>query len=73
MFSKTAKYYDLIYGWKDYVAEATAVKEIIAAEKRSPGKKLLDIACGTGVHLALLYDGTGIGCVRGVLFDRKRF
>jgi SAM-dependent methyltransferase len=54
MFSKSARFYDAIYGWKDYAAEAARLREIIAARKRSPGNALLDVACGTGQHLAYL-------------------
>jgi ubiquinone/menaquinone biosynthesis C-methylase UbiE len=52
MFSKSAKYYDEIYGSidKDYVAEADKVHKLIQKHKKSQGRLLLDVACGTGVH-----------------------
>lgn len=56
MFSKSANYYDEIYAavGKDYSAEAEKAHKFIQAHKRSAGNRLLDIACGTGVHANLL-------------------
>jgi SAM-dependent methyltransferase len=57
MFDKTADLYDAIYAtFKDYPAEAERLRALIDHHKRSPGKSLLDVACGTGKHLALLRD-----------------
>lgn len=50
MFRHTARYYDRIYSFKDYEREAVLVHLIIQARKRSPGNRLLDVACGTGAH-----------------------
>jgi len=48
-----ARVYDLFYEEKDYGAEAGAV--IALAEQYSPGARtLLDVGCGTGVHLSHL-------------------
>ncbi len=65
VFTKSAQFYDLIYAaaGKDYRAEALRLHELIQAHKRSPGKALLDVACGTGAHLAELrrwYDVEGL-------------
>ncbi len=55
MFRETARYYDLIYeALKDYPGDAALLRARIAEFKRSPGKRLLDMACGTGKHLAEL-------------------
>ena len=51
MYKELAEYYDLIYHWKDYKAEADTIKEIIEKYKRSDGKTLLDVGCGTGMHV----------------------
>jgi SAM-dependent methyltransferase len=51
MFSKTAKYYDQIYAWKDYGSEAEQIASIIRENLRSDGRRLLDVACGTGLHI----------------------
>ena len=53
MFSRTAHLYDAIYSFKDYAAEATRLRELV--EEREPGARTwLDVACGTGKHLAAL-------------------
>lgn len=54
MFSGSARIYDAIYaGIRDYPREADEVDELIRG--RNPGaRSLLDVACGTGAHLAQL-------------------
>src|SRR3990172_2843951 len=56
MFSKSAKFYNAIYGsmGKDHATEAQKVHQIIQQYKRSPGNALLEVACGTGLHAAVL-------------------
>ncbi|MCA1840250.1 MAG: class I SAM-dependent methyltransferase [Actinomycetota bacterium] len=51
MFDKSPHLYDLIYQeMKDYDREASKVADIV--EARVPGAQtLLDVACGTGLHL----------------------
>lgn len=49
MFSKTAKYYDAIYSFKDYNAEAASVRSIIKQEHPT-ARSILDVGCGTGEH-----------------------
>jgi SAM-dependent methyltransferase len=53
VFSQSARIYDAVYSWKDYTGEAERVHELVQARK--PGAAtLLDVACGTGAHLAEL-------------------
>ncbi len=55
MFSQTAQWYDKIYqSMKDYGAEIDKLTAIIREHRRSAGKRLLDVACGTGLHLSHL-------------------
>ncbi|MGE3167213.1 MAG: trans-aconitate 2-methyltransferase [Planctomycetota bacterium] len=54
MFYRTAEYYDAIYSWKDYDEEARRLRALIAERCRSDGRRLLDVACGTGEHLRRL-------------------
>ncbi len=57
MFTKSAKYYDAIYNQgkaKGYASEALKILEIIRAHNKSDGRSLLDVACGTGLHLGIL-------------------
>lgn len=56
LYGELARYYDLIYSFKDYRREAVRVKALISHYKKSEGKELLDIACGTGHHLEYLKD-----------------
>ncbi len=56
MYKKLAKYYDLIYHWKDYEKEAYSIKDLIKKYKKSDGNKLLDVGCGTGKHLEYFKD-----------------
>ena len=53
MFSRSAHLYDAVYSFKDYAVEAERLRRLI--EARAPeARTLLDVACGTGVHLAEL-------------------
>lgn len=53
MFTKTARYYDLVYAFKDYGQEVQKIRAFIEAER--PGARtVLDVACGTGEHARLL-------------------
>ncbi len=55
-YQTLAKYYDKIYELKDYKGESEILKQLIKQYKRSAGKELLDVACGTGTHLAFLKE-----------------
>jgi len=56
VYEKSARIYDLLYtgtGIKNYPAEAAELHQIIQ-EANPPARTLLDVACGTGAHLAEL-------------------
>jgi SAM-dependent methyltransferase len=52
VFTETADLYDLVYSFKDYPAEVERLRGLVGRE----GGTLLDVACGTGHHLALLAE-----------------
>ncbi len=54
LYGELAEYYDRIYHWKDYRREAQKIRRLAREHKRSPGSSLLDVACGTGKHIAFL-------------------
>jgi len=54
MYTQLANYYDEIYHFKDYQKEAEKIGTLIQQHKRSSGNHLLDVACGTGNHIAYL-------------------
>ncbi|MFX0005107.1 MAG: class I SAM-dependent DNA methyltransferase [Promethearchaeota archaeon] len=56
MYKELAKYYDLIYSWKDYKEEVKSIKKLINQYKISEENELLDVGCGTGKHLEYLKD-----------------
>lgn len=56
MYAELARYYDKIYSLKDYADEAGRLTAIIRGYLRSEGRRLLDVACGTGRHLEYLRE-----------------
>ena len=72
MYTQSARYYDALYRSmrKDYSAEAQVVAGVVDRLKTSPGNELLDVACGTGLHIAELRDRfvcEGLDLDRGLL------
>jgi len=53
MFAKSARYYDRLYWFKDYVAAGEQLHRLVQT-RRPDASRLLDLACGTGMHLASL-------------------
>ena len=56
MYKELAKYYDLIYHWKDYKAEVDTIQDLIKKYKTSEGDNLLDVGSGTGMHIKYFKD-----------------
>ena len=75
MFGKTAPYYDLVHAWKDYGQEA---KRLLAILSKAGGPRrgtLLDVACGTGMHLERLrrrFTVEGVDASEGMLRVARR-
>lgn len=76
MYSQMAQYYDKLYSFKDYQAEVERLLPILALPERESRYKLLDVACGTGMHLKYLkeyFDCTGIDlCPELLCISRER-
>lgn len=79
MFSKSADIYDAIYlsMGKDYASEARKICAFIRRYKQTRGDLLLDVACGTGLHIAHLrhhYQVEGLDLDKGMLkIARQKF
>ena len=54
MYRQLANYYDEIYHFKNYQKEVEKIETLIQQHKKSSGNHLLDVACGTGNHIAYL-------------------
>jgi ubiquinone/menaquinone biosynthesis C-methylase UbiE len=70
MYTELAGYYDASLSWKNYRAECALVHELIKDNKKSRGRDLLDVACGTGNHIRYLkkhYRVTGLDRNTGML------
>jgi ubiquinone/menaquinone biosynthesis C-methylase UbiE len=70
LHNQLAKYYDRIYSFKDYLDEAVRLQNLIIKYLESGGNSLLDVACGTGLHLKHLRDDfscTGVDVSKSML------
>jgi SAM-dependent methyltransferase len=70
-----ADVYDAIYSKKNYEAEATVLKGLVDRYKQTDGNELLDVACGTGLHLPYFVDDyqvTGVDLSEQQLDAAKR-
>jgi SAM-dependent methyltransferase len=70
LHNKLAKYYDRVYSFKDYLDEAVRLQNLIIKHLESGGNALLDVGCGTGLHLKHLKDDfvcTGVDVSKSML------
>ncbi len=75
-YTTLAPYYDRIYHFVDYRKQAEWFCRLIQRYKRSPGKSVLDVCCGTGTHAALLtkysFAVTGLDISKEILMEARR-
>jgi len=70
LHNQLAKYYDRVYSFRDYLDEAVRVQNLIIKYLETGGNTLLDVACGTGLHLKHLKDDfscTGVDVSKAML------
>jgi ubiquinone/menaquinone biosynthesis C-methylase UbiE len=70
LHNQLAKYYDRIYSFRDYLDEAVRTQNLIMKYLETGGNTLLDVACGTGLHLKHLKDDfscTGVDVSKAML------
>ena len=75
MTYEIARYYDKIYSFKDYEAETKRLLRIIREHLQPEGSRLLDVACGTGLHLEFLkahFQVEGLDLSQGMLDVARR-
>lgn len=75
LYEDLADVYDAIYSFKDYRAEARRVAALARRTKRTAGRTLLDVGCGTGAHIAHLqrsFDCVGIDASAEMLRVARR-
>jgi ubiquinone/menaquinone biosynthesis C-methylase UbiE len=53
-YTSVAPYYDLVYSSKHYRRESEQVRRWVQQFRKSGGRTLLDLACGTGNHIQFL-------------------
>jgi ubiquinone/menaquinone biosynthesis C-methylase UbiE len=71
MFTESADFYDAIYSFKDYAAEAAQIAALVRASCPH-ARSILDVACGTGGHARHLvlshgFDVDGLDLDAGLL------
>jgi SAM-dependent methyltransferase len=70
LYSQLVNYYDRIYWWKDYKQEVDFIVEVLERH-HVRGKRLLEVACGTGNHTKILaqrgFEVTGVDISEGML------
>jgi ubiquinone/menaquinone biosynthesis C-methylase UbiE len=74
-YSLTSRVYDQIYSWKDYAAESRRIRQWVRRFGPARASSLLDVACGSGSHLAYLsryFEATGVDLNEGMLRVARR-
>jgi len=70
LHNNLSKYYDRVYSFRDYLDEVVRLQNLIIKYSESGGNSLLDVACGTGLHIKYLKDDfvcTGVDISKSML------
>lgn len=73
-YSRSSAYYDALHESRDYLAQTARLRRLLD-ETRPGASSVLDVACGTGRHLALLggeYDRVGTDLSQEMLDVARR-
>lgn len=74
-YENSAYVYDLLYAWKDYAADTRVLLRLLRGRFRPPGRRLLEVACGTGrylEHLQRRFEVTGLDREPAMLREARR-
>lgn len=75
MYEQMAHVYDLLYSFKDYAADTRVLLRLLRGRLRPPGKRLLEVGCGTGLyleHLRKRFDVVGLDLEPAMLRAARR-
>lgn len=76
MYTKLARHYDRIHRFVNYQAQADFIASQFGKHNQSGGKRVLDVACGTGTHANLLagkgFSVVGLDKSRDMLEQARR-
>jgi len=75
-YTELAKHYDKIYHNVDYEKQIIFFEKLIGRYKKTPSKKILDSACGTGTHVGYLeklgFEVTGLDISEEMLNEARK-
>ena len=75
-YTELAKYYDRIYHYVDYEKQASFFIKLIEKFRKNKNNKILDAACGTGIHADFLqrsgFEVTGLDISKEMLNEASQ-
>ena len=75
-YTKLAPYYDRIYHYINFNKQTVFLSHVIKRFNKSKNNKILDVACGTGIHADMLqkrgFDVTGVDISKEMINEAKK-